>query len=193
MNNDNSKNITLDVYWVTAWILKRFYLYKDNLPKPDSEDGFVGLDAIDLKYKNSIYKKFLEVNALDLEDRLLLAMALLPHVQPYRLSVFYGALLNHDKKVLPDIGLIKGQNFQGYLPTGLTYTFTYAGRSDKRRHHIINYLHTKSRLITNGVVSIAPHYLGEPVLSGVLALDHEYWKLLTENTLEPSLDLLTLK
>lgn len=134
-----------------------------------------------LDTKDSVYARFVYDNQLSFEDRFLLILSLVPHVKPKLLDK---RVANWSKPAQKSIeyamGGIPGKHYKGFLPTGLTYLFLLCRDHTDRRLKLLRYLKTQSVLIQNDIVIIHPHILGEPLLSGLLALQEEYIWMLTE-------------
>lgn len=185
MNNDNFSTIEQEMQWLEG-CFNRAFRQKPN-QFIEYPPAMLSPDPPMIKGANTVYAQFIEQNQLSVEDRLLLALVMVPHCQLDLLAKFRRISQRN-----PIAGsLIKSASFDYWLPSGLTYVCLYADGDDKKRYEAIKYLHTHSQLISNGVVSIEPHLTGEPALSGVISLQHHYWQLLTENSTQ--LDLLTFK
>lgn len=185
MNNNNFSTIEQEMQWLEGCLNRAFW------QKPNQfiqyPPAMLSPDPPMIKGVNTVYAQFIGQNQLSIEDRLLLALAVLPHFRPTLLAKF--RRINERNPIAGS--LIKSASFGYWLPSGLTYVYLYANKDDEKRYEVIKYLHTHSQLISNGVVSIEPHLTGEPALSGVMSLQYHYWQLLTENSAE--LDLLNLQ
>jgi len=183
MNNDNFLTIEQEMQWLEGCLNRAFR--HDLNQFIEYPPAMLSAEPPTINGISTLYAQFIEKNKLSIEDRLLLALAVLPHFQPTLLAKF-----RRISERNPIAGsLIKSASFDYWLPSGLTYVYLYANKDDEKRYEIIKYLHSHSQLISNGVVGIEPHLTGEPALSGVISLQHSYWQLLTENSTE--LDLLT--
>ncbi|VXB29505.1 ATPase family associated with various cellular activities (AAA) [Flavobacterium sp. 9AF] len=120
-------------------------------------------------------------------DILILALALVPHIQPNFLSSIMAEYLPNGGE-LPEFGGIKSKNHRGILPTGETLQFLIAGNDIDERLSFYNYIHNYSVLFKNNIVKLddVPH--GEPKMSGLLILDEEYVEIsLSGKILKPQL------
>ncbi len=184
-NNDNFLTIQQEMQWlegrfnaILRWKPNQFIEHPPAMLSPDPPT---------IEGVNTVYAQFIKQNRLTVEDRLLLALAMVPHCQLDLL-----ARLRRIKKMHPLTGsFIKSASLDYWLPSGLTYTHLYAHLHETKAYQGANFLHRQSVLINQGVVAIGAHLAGEPALSGVLALRHDYWLLLTENSTQ--LDLLNLQ
>jgi hypothetical protein len=114
---------------------------------------------------NSVYTQFVKNHNLVFEDRLLLILTLINHIQPdflLRLKVFINDY--------PDLGGATGQTFQGFLPTIDTFVFLLGGRDMAKRYEALRFLQRESVLLQEEWVVCADALPGEPVFSGVVGL-----------------------
>lgn len=131
--------------------------------------------------------EFIIENHLLETDILLLALALVPHVQPDFLSSVIAEYLPNGGE-LPEFGGIKSKNHRGILPTGETAQFLIAGNDLANRISFYNYLHNQSFLYQKRIIKIESVPNGEPKMSGLLILEDEYIeKFITGKILKPQL------
>lgn len=190
MNNDNFLSIEQEIAWLSQWLLHAFGVTQN--PFFDTTPALLPVDQPPIHETHTVYGQFINQNQLTIEDRLLLALALLPHWQPDHLHKLYHSSAQQLPYKRMKQTLVKGSTaLASWLPSGLTYVYMYAGSDRARHYQTIRYLHNESKLIAHEVVYIAPPASGEPALSRVLTLNQRYWQLLTENS--ANTDLLTLK
>ena len=120
-------------------------------------------------------------------DILLLALALVPHIQPNFLSSIIAEFLPNGGE-LPEFGGSKSKNHRGILPTAETAQFLIAGNDIEARLSFYNFLHNNSVLYSTRIVKIDAVPYGEPKMSGLLVLDEEFVELcLSGKILKPQL------
>lgn len=121
-----------------------------------------------LETKDSPYAQFVERYQLGVEDRVLLALAIVNQVRPdYLLSLI------EQSRLYPDLGGASGRGFKGFIPTGETYLFLMAGRKAFLRGRLIEHLLERSTLIKEGLIGFVNPLPGEPIFSGILAFHPE--------------------
>jgi hypothetical protein len=121
--------------------------------------------------KNSTYGAFVKKHKLELPDRLLLILLLLPHLQPGKLE----ALLK-DKFSSLDIGNTYNDDYPGIIPNGLMFIFLLAGNQVERRLEVINFMMQDSTLLSQNIVQMEQDSPSSPLMSGRLRLHPDYVK-----------------
>ncbi len=104
---------------------------------------------------------------LSCQERLLLALALVPHLRPAALDL----LFMRDPKLergYTQIGGTKGQTHGGFIPTGETAVFLLAGNSLALRFAVLALLDPAHAFARRGLLRLEPPIHGEPQLSGQL-------------------------
>ncbi len=167
-----------------AFLKNQFTFQLDALfqtENPAEKPVFNLLDA------DGFVNEFIIENNLTIEDRLLLALTLVPHIKPDFLSSIIAEYLPNGGE-LPEFGGMKTKHHRGILPTGETAQFLVAGNDLEARIAFYNYLHNDSWLYQKGIIKIDAVPFGEPKLSGLLILDEEYIeKFITGKILKPQL------
>lgn len=176
MNLEASKNfqaIGAEMQWLAQLIESRINHYfktSDALPPfaeiappPHMEGAFIHQLVLDLK--------------LSREERIVLALALAPHVSPQVLDTFFIKNKNFDRG-FTEFGGIKGVNHGGFLPTGETALFLLAGDEINTRVISNEILAPNGKLRSQGVIQYGKIPDGEPNASGLLLLDKEYVEFL---------------
>lgn len=104
-------------------------------------------------------------------ERLLLALALVPHVRPWALDLLFMRNQNLDRG-FTEFGGIKSQAHGGFLPTGETAAFVIAGENLGWRIHLLDCFDPQHPLTRRGLrLEMAP--ANEPRLAGTLQLSNE--------------------
>ncbi|WP_428508474.1 ATP-binding protein [Roseateles sp.] len=110
--------------------------------------------------------------SLSREERLLLALALVPHLRPAALDLLYMRNQNLERG-FTEFGGIKSQNHGGFMPTGETAAFLIAGESLARRFALLALFDPGHGFARRGLLRLEPPPAGEPQLSGLLAASPE--------------------
>ncbi|XOV67686.1 MAG: ATP-binding protein [Fluviicola sp.] len=116
------------------------------------------------------------------DEIIMLLTALTPHIHP---GFFDGILDEYfpDLTEFFDFGGVKGKNQLGLLPTGTTALFLIAGNNDVDKLTKRDLLEHDSKLFELGLLRLGEVPYGEPRLSGLLILEHEYLHLVTTGQL----------
>jgi len=104
---------------------------------------------------------------LGIEERLLLALALAPHLRPAALDLLFLRNTNLERG-FTEFGGIKSPSHGGFIPTGETAAFLLAGESLARRFALIALFDASHAFARRGLLRLEPPAAGEPQLSGLL-------------------------
>lgn len=98
-----------------------------------------------------VYADLLHRYGMGLEERLLLALGLAPHISPQSLDIF---LHRHDEqnRHFTEFGGVKGTNHHGFLPTGETALFLLAGDDLARRFRLLPLLEPDHYLYRDNIL-----------------------------------------
>lgn len=126
------------------------------------------------------YLNFILKHGLDFYDRVLLVLALTPHILPHFLK--YEMHENRKNPFLKQVseeqitlmGLVQGSKSRAYLPSWLTFVYLLEGDNLPRRtKRFYELLAKKSLLLREGYIQVEDHQPGEALGSGVLWLSRE--------------------
>ena len=136
--------------------------------------------APDLRAFTDEYAKFISKENLPEDQRLMLILALAPHLNPVFLDEVIASQVNQTGD-FPQIGGVKGESFRGFLPTLETAIFILSKHGLEERLSIQKSLQNRSclkRILRLGDVGV-----GEPLTSGKLIVDSEYVELFSLGTI----------
>lgn len=124
------------------------------------------------------YARFISEYRLGFEERMLLIMAMLPHVCPSALDHFF--LQNKSLgRPYTEFGGWSGKTHQGFLPTCETIAFVLAGDDLARKIAVMPLFGREHLLQRTGVLSIEYQESGEPFFCGTVRLTDEYLRRFT--------------
>ncbi|CAL1517164.1 ATP-binding protein [Chitinophaga sp. MM2321] len=133
---------------------------------------------------DSAFSDFLSLYQPNNEERIILMLALMPHVQPNFLDAIIQQYLP-DGGDFQEIGGVKGTNHRGTLPTGETALFVLAGNDISKRLQATSYFSGEHFFAKNHILSLEQVKEGEPRMSGRILLEPEYIDLFTTGTVSP--------
>lgn len=176
--------IQVELQWLAEVINTRINLYFElesayaavaEVPTPD-------LSAA----PDSPYAHLVRQHQLGPAERLTLALALAPHLQPQLLDAFFVRNTVYDRG-FTEFGGLKGKTHGGFLPTGETALFLLAGDDLTERLRWQTYLWQDSALTRADLVRLAPAEADEPAASGALTIPADMLALLlTGQRLQPT-------
>lgn len=134
----------------------------------------------------SAYARFINRYKLGFAERVVLLLALIPHVRPQLLDVFWVKNATYDRG-FSEFGGIKGSTHSGFIPTGETALFLLAGNDLDIRFSVAYLFAGDHFFATHQVLHLAPAGPGEPSMSGALNLSRDVIELFTTgNTRKPN-------
>lgn len=107
------------------------------------------------------------------QERIVVMLALMPHVCPQILDIFFVQNKNFDRQYT-EFGGWKGLSHGGFLPTGETAAFIIAGEDTDRRKSVIKYFQKDHWFYTKNILRLEGAGEGEPFLSGQLRVSEEF-------------------
>lgn len=175
INSANAKTIGQELEWFQQVIMLRGKItFEQSLP----EEAFLNMELPDIKNQESPYANLIRKYSMGMEERLILILALIPHVKPSVLDLL------HMKNALYDIpftefGGIRFEKHKGYLPTGETAIFLLAGTNLEKRFELIRLFGKDHFFHREGILSLERSDAGDPLLYGRLSISQEYLSLFT--------------
>lgn len=136
------------------------------------------IEVPDHSTQESIFSEFLSFYRMTPSERLLLMLALLPHIYPQSLDVFFSRNPANDRGYT-EFGGLKGHSHSGFLPTGETALFLLAGNDLYKRFSSQQLFDERHFFKAQKILWIASPSSGEPISSGRLEINEEYVDLFT--------------
>jgi len=121
---------------------------------------------------NSFYAGLVKQNDLNPEERLVFTMALIPHIQPQILDIFF-TKNNQYERGYTEFGGIKGNYFGGFIPTGETAMFLLAANDLGKRRKYMKLFEEEHCFARKHILWLENPHSSEPFLSGVLTLSDD--------------------
>ncbi len=112
-----------------------------------------------------------------LAERVVLMLALVPHVRPQLLDIFFHQ--NEYNRDFTEFGGVRGVHHKGFLPTGETAMFILAGSNLELRFEFQSIFHPRHFFNRHNILRLENSPNSEPLLSGQLFITDEYLKHLT--------------
>jgi len=145
--------------------------------KKENAEAF-SLPPISIEPDDAPLNHFLIRHQPNIEEYIILLMALMPHVQPNFIdSVIQQYLPNGGE--FAEIGGVKGSNHRSMLATGETALFLLAGNNIEKRMQCMHYFSPDHFFAKENVLHLEPVKEGEPIMSGKIILQPEYVDLFT--------------
>lgn len=117
---------------------------------------------------------------LTFEERVVLLLALMPHISPQTLDMFF--VQNKDfARPYTEFGGWKGLSHGGFLPTGETAAFIVSVNAPEKRQEVIRILGREHWFCQKNILRCEGQGEGEPFLSGRLVVSDEVLAKLVQN------------
>jgi len=162
----HTQALSLELDWLAQVLNRRLEQHFQQLPS-DLEDAPLPPELP----ADSELALWISEMELGVPERLLLALALVPHVQPAALDLLFMRNQNLDRG-FTEFGGIKSQAHGGFLPTGETAAFIIAGEELGWRIRLLDCFDPHHPLTRRGLRLEMPP-ASEPRLAGALVLSNE--------------------
>ena len=136
----------------------------------------------DLGSDDSVYAEFVKYYKLNAEERFVLILSLIPHVQPHLLDVFLSVNKNLGRGYT-EFGGLKGNRHTGFLPTVETALFLLAGNDLAHRFRLYSMFEPDHFFSAHNILQADAGSSAEPFYSAQLAISEEYIDFFTTGNL----------
>jgi len=158
-----------EIAWFDAVLQARLSLH---FGQPCAHGHIREIPAPSLDGDDSPYAQLVREHGLQAPERLVLVLALLPHLRPALLDTLFVRNKNFDRG-FTEFGGWKGRAHGGFLPTCETAAFVLAGEDLAERFAAVRLLDESHPLRRAGLLRVAHDAPGEPFLSAALVLGSE--------------------
>ncbi len=169
-SNPSFSALQQEVAWLQSVIdqaIKTYLLHEghennwEDIPMPD-------LTEFDCAYSHTVINWKLDIYA-----RLALILAMVPHLKPEALDIFFSKNQIYDKG-FTEFGGVIDKNHSGFLPTGQTLNFLIAGNNPFLKTEVLKVFEKDSILIKEQVIFLSETESYIPDLNGILSIE-ENW------------------
>ena len=109
---------------------------------------------------------------ISFEEKVVIMLALMPHLYPQALDIFFVNNKNFDRPYT-EFGGWKGLSHGGFLPTGETVAFMLAGEDTDMRSSVVRLFEKEHWFYSRNILRLEGGGEGEPFLSGQLRASDE--------------------
>jgi len=171
----NFECLEMELNWFQELLLIRG---KITFEQTQNESDLEQIRLPEFSGSNCNYAHLVKAHNMGMEERLVLVLALLPHIRPHLLDILHIKNQTYDSP-FTEFGGIKGEKHRGFLPTGETAVFLLAGSDLKKRFDLLELFGSSHFFAREKILSLESNLQDEPFLSGVLKISKEYLGLLT--------------
>ncbi|MBK8192611.1 MAG: ATP-binding protein [Lewinellaceae bacterium] len=129
----NARDLERELSWFNRVVDTRLKLYFGQ--ESEFNDVF-DIDPPDLSDSESTYAGIVRQYQMTIAERLMLILALVPHIRPWRLDVFFTKNATTDRP-FTEFGGIREDQEGGFFPTGETLAFLLAGQDLELRIQVL--------------------------------------------------------
>lgn len=173
----NTADLEREIDWFSQVCDARFDAYfKHNEQDIDLESV---CPAPALTAQSSPYANLVRELGMNYAERVVLMLALMPHVRPQVLDLF--SLQNSALgRAYSEIGGWRGKSHTGFLPTCETASFILAGSQLGKRFGVARLFKEDHFFHQKGILKLEQQSPGEPFFDAALQLSHEYLQRLAD-------------
>ena len=166
----NAQCLQREIDWFSRVMETRICIYFEQ--STDCHDIY-DITPPDLTDDRSEYAAVVKQYGLGFDERLVLMLALIPHIRPQALDTMFIRNKNLDRGYT-EFGGWKGHHHGGFLPTGETAAFILAGNDLAKRFEVIKLFDQEHAFAQADILRIERQSADEPIFSGALILSNEY-------------------
>jgi AAA+ superfamily predicted ATPase len=174
--------INAELIWLEEVIVTRLQLY---FKQPCSYTSIYDIPPPALEAQDSLYGQIVNHYQFSTDERLILALTLVPHLAPQILDPLLIPNTTHNRPYA-EFGGIPGKGFYGFLPTIQTVLFLLAGNDLGKKLEVQQYFYKSHPFIKFKILDLGPVEKGEPNWSAKLSFSEEYHSyFITGESYEP--------
>jgi hypothetical protein len=168
--NGNARDLERELDWFARVLDARLgsYFGRAGTPPPEPAE----LEPPSLEGSSSGWATFVREHGVPAPERLVILLALVPHVRPQLLDVLW-ARNDATQRGFTEFGGVLGAGHGGFMPTGETAAFLLAGDDLAARFRTARLFEPDGLLARTGIVHLTHLAAGEPQLAGALTLSRE--------------------
>jgi hypothetical protein len=183
----NARDLEADLDWLMRVLQARLAAYFAE-PSTSPTLPALGLPPPALSASRSPYAVFVDRHRLAPDERLLMLLALTPHLRPQLLDGLW-TRNEASQRGFTEFGGLQGNTHGGFLPTGETAVFLLGGDELAARFMTAHMLTPSQRLSRLDVLQLSHSAPGESALSGALQISRRFLGLVTQGVeSEPAFD-----
>ncbi|MBS1510475.1 MAG: ATP-binding protein [Bacteroidetes bacterium] len=127
----------------------------------------------DLAADQSVYAELVNYYQLTSAERLLLMLALVPHLQPHLLDVFFSTNKQNGRGYT-EFGGIKANRHSGFIPTIETALFILAGNDLSKRFNVYRIFEPDHIFLSHGILVLGKDEQSEMFYNSTISVSEEY-------------------
>ncbi len=171
----NAATLERELAWFAEVLQARISLH---FGQPCKHTGVEEIAAPSLAVDNSEYAQLVRQCSMGFDERIVLLLAMIPHVRPEALDTLFVRNVNFDRG-FTEFGGWKGKTHGGFLPTCETAAFVLAGSDLVKRLAVFQLFEDTHFFRRRGILRLEYAEPGEPLFSSALIMTSDFLHLLT--------------
>lgn len=171
----NSKILLEELKWLHLVLDTRFKLYFN---QPCDYASVADIPVPEIVAGASVYSDVIEYYNVSVDERIIILLAIAPHICPQILDVFFTKNEKYGRG-FTEFGGVKGNQHSGFIPTGETAAFVIAGNDILGKIKVTNTFDPDHYFAKYKIVSLDKDKSNEPILSGILSISPDYLSYFT--------------
>ncbi|GAB7025101.1 ATP-binding protein [Geotalea toluenoxydans] len=172
---ENAQDLAAELSWFADVLDARIRLYFN---KDAALGSILEIAPPDISTSNSCYGEFVRHYDLSFNERLVLVLALIPHLRPQLLDVLWSKNETTERG-FTEFGGLHGNTHGGFIPSGETAAFILAGDDLGTRFEVVRLFAGDHFFARHNILHLSPTSTLEPVLSGPLIISREHLQWFT--------------
>jgi len=168
--SNNAEVLQKEFIWLGQILDERFKSYFE---QKSGADVLSAVPPPMLEDESSPYVQAVKKYEMDAEHRLMLLLAMAPHVAPPLLDIFLTKNKLYNRG-FTEFGGLLGQNHSGMMPTGETVIFVLSGGSLERRFNLMPLFAEDHFFFKHNILKRFSEKKEEPKLSDGISISQEY-------------------
>jgi len=166
----NAITLAKELAWFERVLQERFRIY---FQQETEIQSIYDIPAPSLEGGSSLYAQIVGHYPMSIPERLTVLLALIPHLKPQMLDLFFTKNSLYDRGYT-EFGGIIGQQHGGFLPTGETALFLLAGDDMLMRMQLMHQFEDQHYFYRHNILRLTGTKPGEPFLSSPISISQEY-------------------
>nr|WP_320014333.1 ATP-binding protein [uncultured Desulfobacter sp.] len=172
---NNALALEHEIEWFNRVLDLRIRLYFE---QERDHESIEEIPAPVFERKDSPYAEIIDKYRMSDQERLVLVLALIPHIRPQLLDTFFINNQNFDRP-FSEFGGWKGNTHGGFLPTGETVAFLLAGSDLSKRFEVIRMFEDDHFFAKESILKLENQGSNEPLFSGQLVISTDFLNIFT--------------
>lgn len=171
----NARSLERDLEWFMRVLNARLAIHFSG---DGNHESIFDIQAPEVDALHSMYDSFVTHYQLTFAERLVILLALIPHIRPELLDNLFQRN-QHADRGYTEFGGIKGSTHGGFIPTGETVMFILAGHNLEARFSLLHLFDGDHVFSKHNILKLETVNQDEPFLSGVLKITREFQEFFT--------------